>query len=116
MNIGELARRIGAELFPAAAAVSPDVRTIHAACTMSSLIAGATPETLLVTSLCNRQLIRIAELMDAPGLCVTSPARPGEELLSFARQRGITVLASPCGLEETRRRLEACLGGCEVSR
>jgi len=116
MEIGEIAKKIGADLFPASSGASPEVRAIHAACTMSSLIAGASPETLLVTSLCNSQLIRVAELMDAPALCVTSPARPGEELLSLARQRGIAVLTSPCGLEETQRRLEACLGRSGVAR
>jgi hypothetical protein len=76
---------------------------------MSSLIANASRETLLVTSMCNSQLIRVSELMDAPGLCFAFPAQPSAELLALARQCGITVLVSPWDLWETQRRLEACL-------
>ena len=111
MNIGELAKNTGIQLLCPETGSSAEVGRIYAASTMSSLIASASADTLLVTSLCNNQLIRIAELMDAPGLCVASPARPGDDLVALARQRGITLLVSSWDMEETRRRLETRLCG-----
>ena len=76
---------------------------------MSSLIANASRDTLLVTSLNNNQLIRVAELMDAPGLCLVGGAQPSPQLLARARETGAVIMVSPLGLEETRSRLEECL-------
>lgn len=83
---------------------------------MSSLIANASPDTLLVTSLNNSQLIRVAELMDAPGLCLVGGAQPSPELIARAREAGAAIMVSPHGLEETRRLLEACLWATKPDR
>lgn len=111
MTIAELAVQINAQLYPGAREPSPEVTGIHTACTMSSLIANASRDTLLVTSLNNSQLIRVAELMDAPGLCLAGAVQPVPELLALARRSGITIMVSPHSLEETRDRLEAYLVG-----
>jgi hypothetical protein len=116
MTIAELASQINAQLCPGAREPSPEVGGIHTACTMSSLIVNAPKDTLLVTSLNNSQLIRVAELMDAPGLCLAGAVQPGSELLSLARRSGITIMVSPYSLEETRGRLEACLVGRGAAR
>jgi hypothetical protein len=83
---------------------------------MSGLIANASSETLLVTTLANRQLIRVAELMDAPGLCLAGAKEPSAELMEAARESGLAVMTSAHGLEETRRLLEACLRGVGAAR
>ena len=76
---------------------------------MGDLIAGAASNTLLVTSLNNNQLIRVAELMDVPGICLVGGAEPSSELLSRAAASGTAILVSPHGLVETIHLLEACL-------
>ena len=111
MTVSELARQIDAQLFTSDPDPFREVTSIHAASTMSSLIANASSGTLLVTSLCNRQLIRVAQLMDAPGLCLAGAARPDKDLLALARRSGIAILVSPFDMEETRRRLDRCLTG-----
>jgi serine kinase of HPr protein (carbohydrate metabolism regulator) len=109
MTIEKLAAQINAQLCPGAREPSAEVAGIYTACTMSSLIANASRDTLLVTSLNNSQLIRVAELMDAPGLCLAGAVQPVPELLALARRSGIAIIVSPWSLEETRGRLEACL-------
>jgi hypothetical protein len=111
MNLSELARKINARFYPNAGQRCPDARVVHAADTISSLIANASRDTLLVTSLNNNQLIRVAELMDAPGLCLAGGAQPSTELLARASETGAAIMISPFGLEETRRILEECLEG-----
>jgi hypothetical protein len=109
MNLSDLARQIGAQLFPPGGKTCPGALEVHASDTMSSLIANASHDTLLVTSLNNNQLIRVAELMDAPGLCLVGGAQPNPQLLARARETGAVIMVSPLGLEETRRRLEEYL-------
>ena len=109
MDLKELSRRINARLLPSNGDRFPEVRVVHAADTMSSLIANASCDTLLVTSLNNSQLIRVAELMDAPGLCLVGGAQPSPELVARAREAGAVIMVSPFGLEETRRLLEEYL-------
>jgi hypothetical protein len=109
MDLSLLAKKIGACLVSPPGTAMPDVKAIHASDTMSSLIANASSDTLLVTSLNNSQLIRVVELMDAPGLCLVGGAQPSAELIDRAREAGASIVISPRGLEETRRLLEACL-------
>jgi hypothetical protein len=110
MKLSELSQKINARFYPSTGRCT-EARTVHAADTISSLIANASRDTLLVTSLNNNQLIRVAELMDAPGLCLVGGAQPSKELLDRARQAGAAIMVSPLGLEETRRVLEECLAG-----
>ena len=73
-------------------------------------------DTLLVTSLNNSQLIRVAELMDVPGICLVGGADPDPELLSCAKAAGTAILLTMHSLDETCRRLEHCGGGGEGTR
>jgi hypothetical protein len=109
MNLSELAKKINARFYPCSGQRCPEARAIHASNTMSSLIANASRDTLLVTSLNNSQLIRVAELMDAPGLCLAGGVQPSPELLARARETNAVIMVSPLALEETRRLLEECL-------
>jgi hypothetical protein len=109
MNLSDLARKIDARLCSDGGQGCPEAREVHASDTMSSLIANATRDTLLVTGLNNNQLIRVAELMDAPGLCLVGGAQPSPQLLARARETGAVIMVSPLSLEETRSRLEECL-------
>jgi hypothetical protein len=111
MNLKDLSRKINARLYSGAGECCPEVKDVHAADTMSSLIANASRDTLLVTTLNNNQLVRVAELMDAPGLCLVGGAQPSPELLAQARETGAAIMVSPFGLEDTRRMLEECLAG-----
>jgi hypothetical protein len=128
MNLKELAQRIDAQLYLGAESGDAELARIYAADTMSDLIAHAAPDTLLITSLCNNQLIRVAELMDVPGICLasgsgtrtpgggSSPCQPSVELLERARTAGTAIMVSKGGLEDTCSLLESLPGGPKVSR
>lgn len=111
MDLTELAKRIHARLCFSVVEPGPQVGFVHCADTQSDLIANASPKTLLVTSLNNCQLIRVAELMDAPGLCLVSAVEPSPELIAQARASGVAIIVSRHGLEKTQRLLEACIRG-----
>jgi hypothetical protein len=111
MRVEELAQLIHARVCSLPVPVDRAVVRFHAADTMSELIAHATPDTLLVTSLNNAQLIRVAELMDVPGICLVAGAAPSSDFLAQATAAGTAVLAAPQSLAETSRLLCACLPG-----
>jgi hypothetical protein len=115
MRVEELALLIEARVHLGAGSTGSEVGQVYAADTMSELIAHAAPDTLLVTSLNNSQLIRVAELMDVPGICLVAGADPGPDLVSRADATGTAILVSMKGLEETCRLLEGT-GRVKVTR
>jgi hypothetical protein len=115
MNVKELAGLMNARLHLGTCSENSKIARVHASDTMSDLIEHAASDTLLLTTLCNNQLIRVAELMDVPGICLVSGVEPQPELLERARATGTAILVSPDGLEETCRLLKARAGGIEVT-
>jgi hypothetical protein len=109
MNIADLATLAGIEVISTGSSPQAQVSRVYAADTMSELIANASPGTLLLTHLDNAQLGRVAELMDAPAICLLDGARPGRELLAAATAAGAAILVSSAGPVETARLLEVRL-------
>jgi hypothetical protein len=116
MTVKELAELIDARLYLGACSEGSEIACAHASDTMSDLIEHAAANTLLLTALNNNQLIRVAELMDVPGICLVSGADPLPELLARARAAGTAILVSPVGLEETCRLLETRSSDLKVTR
>ena len=76
MKMRDLARGIEARLHPGSGNGDSEIARVYAGDTMSGLIAHAAADTLIVTSLNNAQLARIAELMDLPGICLVNWRAP----------------------------------------
>jgi hypothetical protein len=111
MNVKELAQAIDAQLHIGSGSGEAEIAGAYAADTMSDLIAHAAPDTLLVTSLDNNQLLRVAELMDVPGICI-APA--GDAARRLSPSTGTALLFSRVGLEQTCALLAAA--GLRVGR
>jgi hypothetical protein len=109
MKVAELGSIDGMRLIAGGADPDTEILSVYAADTMSELIAHASAGTLLLTHLDNAQLVRVAELMDAPAICLLDGARPGDELLAAAAAAGAAVLVSGAGRVETLRALEGRL-------
>jgi hypothetical protein len=109
MKVSELAARAGVQLISPAEEAGTEVSRVFAADTMSELIAHASSGMLLVTHLDNAQLARVAELMDAPAICLVDGARPGPELLEAVHRAGTAVMVSGLGLANTVRVFEELL-------
>jgi hypothetical protein len=109
MNVSELAARARMQLMSPSKDAGMVVSRVYAADTMSELIAHASSGTLIVTHLDNAQLARVAELMDAPAICLVDGVQPGPGLLEAARGAGAAVMVSGFGLAKTVRTLEDLL-------
>jgi hypothetical protein len=111
MNVKELAQMIDAQLHLGSGTGEAEISGAYAADTMSDLIAHAAPDTLLVTSLDNNQLLRVADLMDVPGICITAAGNTARHL---SPATGTALLFSRVGLEQTCALLAAA--GLKVGR
>lgn len=109
MKLSELATCAGLKIVSPAADPDIEVSRVYAADTMSELIGHASAGTMLLTHLDNSQLARIAELMDAPAICLLDGAAPGKDLLAAAAAAGPAVLVSEAGRAETLRALQGRL-------
>ena len=75
-----------------------DIREIHSGCgsdMMSDVLAFVKDQPVLLTGLCNPQVIRTAEMMDIMCLVFVRGKRPDEKMIELARERGICLLATP---------------------
>jgi len=112
LRLREVARVLEAVIF--VQGDDRNVQGVHAADTVSELLQEASPTTLLVTRLSGQPLARIAQLMDAPGVCIVNGVEPDEALVSMAT-RGktgllLTQLSSAEVCERLRSRLRQMAG------
>lgn len=82
-------------------------RTIHSACgsdMMSDVLAFVKDQAVLLTGLCNPQVIRTAEMIDMYCIVFIRGKKPTEEMIEMARERNIALLCTDhrmfnaCGL------------------
>lgn len=82
-------------------------REVHTACgsdMMSDVLAFMKDQSVLLTGLCNLQVIRTCEMMDIICIVFVRGKLPDEAMLEMAKEKGIAILASghrmfsACGL------------------
>ncbi|MFT3951884.1 MAG: DRTGG domain-containing protein [Oscillospiraceae bacterium] len=84
---------------------SHEDREVHTACgsdMMSDVLAFVKDQSVLVTGLCNPQVVRTAEMMDIVCICFVRGKTPDESVIEMADERGIVLLAT------NLRMFEAC--------
>ncbi len=72
-------------------------KEVHTACgsdMMSDVLAFVKDQSLLITGLCNPQVIRTAEMMDIICICFVRGKTPDETMVELAKERNIALLAT----------------------
>ncbi len=85
--------------------LSVKVEAIGAADLLSDVLATSRPGTLLLTGLVSPQVIRTAVVADLCGVVFVRGKKPGEEILSLARESNIPVLATRLRMFDAAGRL-----------
>ena len=117
MKMKEILTLLGGRLLCGAPQDDHEFTSAFASDMMSDVLAYGQGQSLLLTGLLNQQVIRTAEMLDMHCIIFVRGKRPDETVLSLARQKDITILATPyrmftaCGLLYEKG-LE---GGCDVS-
>jgi predicted transcriptional regulator len=82
-------------------------REVHAACgsdMLSDVLAFMKDRSVLLTGLCNLQVIRTAEMMDIVCIVFVRGKKPDENMIKMAKDKGIALLSTghrmfcACGL------------------
>jgi predicted transcriptional regulator len=114
MKLSEIIRIIdGQPLFPLPSN-DPEIKGGCGADLMSDVLASIQPDAILLTGLCNPQVIRTALMADIRAIILVRGKNPPPETLSLAEQEEIPLISSPYGMFELCGRLhEAGLSSLE---
>lgn len=92
MDLHQLAATLKAQILTKGRPGARQPDRVVASDRVSELLQLAGGDTLLLSAIPAAQLLRIAELMDAPAICVIGDSPAGERLIATARGRGIALL------------------------
>ncbi|MDR1939729.1 MAG: hypothetical protein LBQ40_02920 [Clostridiales bacterium] len=104
MKIREIAELLKAEVPVCKDKIDEEVYSACAADMMSDVLAYVKDQAVLITGLCNPQVVRTAEMMDIRCILLVRDKKPDSVILDLAREKGIVILCSPhrmyiaCGL------------------
>lgn len=72
---------------------------------MSDVLAAAQPHALLLTGLCNPQVVRTAQMADVAAIVFVRGKQPAAEVIDLANQENIPLITAPYGTFELCGRL-----------
>ena len=85
--------------------LSVEVKSVSASDMMSDTLTFAKEDSLMVTGLINRQVVRTAEIAGIVAVCFVRGKIPEEETIMLAKEKNITLLATKLSMFETCGRL-----------
>ncbi len=104
MTILEIKEILGARVLSGEEWLDKEVHTACGSDMMSDVLAFVKDQAVLLTGLCNPQVIRTAEMMDIVCIVFVRNKKPDEEMIRLANEREIPLLAtghrmfSACGI------------------
>lgn len=104
MKIREVVTLLDAEILCGEDRLDTDIHTACGSDMMSDVLAHVDDQAVLITGLCNPQVLRTAEMMDIVCVIMVRNKQPDDAMIQMATERGICLLAtslpmfSTCGL------------------
>ncbi len=105
MKVSELIRVINGKLISEGADLEREVKGGCGADLMSDVLASIQPEAVLLTGLCNPQVVRTAQMADVAAIVFVRGKNPPIETIELATQEHIALITSPYGMFELCGRL-----------
>jgi predicted transcriptional regulator len=105
MNVGEIAVLIGGQVLNPEVSLDREVRGGCGADLMSDVLAAMQPEAILLTGLCNIQVVRTAQMADICAIVFVRGKRPPAEVVELATRENIPLISSRFGTFELCGRL-----------
>ena len=94
LKLREIQAILGAELLCGEDRLDDEVSCAFGSDLMSDALAYTDQDTLLLTGLCNTQVIRTAEMLDITCIVFSRGKQPSDEILEMAQEADIAVLAT----------------------
>lgn len=93
-----------------------EVKCAGAADLMSDVLAMVEPGSILLTGLCNPQVVRTAEMSDIVAIIFVRNKKPPQETVALAKEKAIPLATTPHTMFEASGRLfGAGLKSCDIS-
>lgn len=116
MNVTELISLINGKLLNPDANLSREIKGGCGADLMSDVLASIQPEAVLLTGLCNPQVVRTAQMADVAAIILVRGKKAPQETIDLAAEEKIALISSPFGMFELCGRLyQAGLRSLEAS-
>jgi predicted transcriptional regulator len=105
MKLADIIQLIDGTLFIENAQLDKEISGGCGADLMSDVLASIQPEAVLLTGLCNPQVVRTAQMADVRAIILVRGKQPPRETIELANQEGIPLISSPYGMFELCGRL-----------
>lgn len=105
MDIKELIQLINGHLINEDADLQREIKGGCGADLMSDVLAYIQPEAVLLTGLCNPQVVRTAQMADIAAIVFVRGKNPPVETIELATQERLALISSPFGMFELCGRL-----------
>lgn len=116
MKVNELIKIANGKLLSNTADLNREIKGACAADLMSDVLASIQPEAVLLTGLCNPQVIRTAQMAEIVAIVFIRGKKPPVTTIELAQQEEIAIITSPYGMYELSGRLfQAGLPSLEAS-
>ena len=94
MKIREIVNLLDAKVLCGEELLDKEVNSAFGCDMMSDVLAFVKEQAVLITGLCNPQVVRTAEMMDMRCIVFVRGKVPPEEVVDLARESGIVILAT----------------------
>ncbi|MCK9246302.1 MAG: hypothetical protein M0P11_05035 [Anaerolineaceae bacterium] len=98
MNIKTILKVSEGELLTTGVNLETEVRGAFAGDLMSDVLASIQPEAVLLTGLCNPQVVRTALIADVRAIVFVRGKIPANETIALALEESLPIISSPLGL------------------
>ncbi len=105
MIVSELIKLINGQLLNPTANLSREIKGGCGADLMSDVLASIQPEAVLLTGLCNPQVIRTSVMADVAAIVIVRGKNIPKETIDLANEEDIALISSPYGMFELAGRL-----------
>ncbi len=105
MNVKELIIFIRGDLLTKSGDLSRDIKGGCGADLMSDVLASIQPDAVLLTGLCNPQVVRTAQMADVAAIVFVRGKKPDAETIELAEKEKLALISSPFGMFELCGRL-----------
>ena len=105
MKLEEIIETINGTIFNADPDLDTEIKGGCGADLMSDVLASVQPDAVLLTGLCNPQVVRTAQMADVRAIIFIRGKQPSQETIELADQESLPLISSPYGMFESCGRL-----------
>lgn len=107
MNVKELIQIIDGTLISSPTNLNREIKGGFGADLMSDVLASVQPEAVLLTGLCNPQVVRTAQMADVAAIVLVRGKHPPVETIRLANEENLPLISTPYGMFEVCGRLHS---------